>query len=83
MLNYTLISSNFQRLRRQKAAQENRDLPLRVIADESKLALGTVHKISTGEISGVRLSSIDALCAYFGVGSISELIEYKPQQNSN
>lgn len=77
MLNCALINSNFQKLRREKAARENRDLPLRTIAEEAQLALATVHKISTGNVSGVRLSSIDALCHYFGVSSIAELIEFK------
>lgn len=77
MLNCTVINSNFQKLKREKAARENRDLPLRTIAEEAELSLATVHKISTGKVQGVRLSSIDALCTYFGVATIAELIEYR------
>ncbi|HEY0074975.1 MAG TPA: helix-turn-helix transcriptional regulator [Abditibacteriaceae bacterium] len=61
-----MIKSNFEDLRRKKAFEEKRKLTLRTIADETGLSLGTVHRVSSGEIEKVYLSTIDTLCAYFG-----------------
>ncbi len=70
------MKSHFQDLRRRKAFEEQRDLPLRTIASETGLALATIHRVSSGKIDGVRLATLDTLCAYFSVSSISDLIEY-------
>jgi DNA-binding Xre family transcriptional regulator len=72
-----MIESKFQTLRWQKAAQENRDITLREIAEQTQLSLGTIHKMSKGTVKGVRIETLDALCRYFAVSSISELIEFK------
>ena len=71
-----MIKSNFAQLRRQKSVDVGQDLTLRDIAGATGLAVGTVHRVSSGNVEGVRLSTIDALCAYFGVSSVSDLIEY-------
>lgn len=73
-----LIVTRFDELRRAKEARENRDLPLRTIAEETELALSTVHRFKTGQIEGVRISTLEALCRYFDVKTIAELIEYTP-----
>ncbi len=72
-----MIISRFDRLRRAKAAEENRDLPLRLIAAETGLALGTVHRLNKGEIMKVYVSTLDTLCKYFDV-TVDKLIEYLP-----
>jgi DNA-binding Xre family transcriptional regulator len=74
-----LIVTRFDELRRAKAARENRDLPLRTIAEETALALSTVHRFKSGQLEGVRISTLETLCRYFGVKSIAELIEYTPE----
>ena len=71
-----MIKSHFQDLRRRKAFQEGRNLPLRTIADETKLSLTTVQRISSGDMKGIRLTTLDTLCDYFGVESLSDLVEY-------
>ena len=73
-----MIRSRFDRLRREKSARENRDLPLRTLAEETGLALGTVQRINKGDIERVYLSTLDTLCTYFGINDIGELIEYIP-----
>ena len=76
----TMIESKFQKLRWQKAAKENRDITLREISQQTCLSLGTVQKLSKGSVKGVRIETLDALCSYFGVASIAELVEYVPVQ---
>lgn len=73
-----MIKSRFDDLRRDKAYRERRSLPIRVIAAETGLALGTVHRISKGSMERVYISTLDTLCAYFGVKAISDVLEYVP-----
>lgn len=75
-----MIRSHFQTLRRRKAAEENRNLTLRTIAQETGLAVGTVHRVSQDKLDRVNVTTLDALCRYFKVQSISELIEYLPDE---
>ena len=72
----SMIVSKFPALKRIKSAKENRDITLREIAEATNLSLGTIHKLSTGNINGVKVETLNALCRYFGVG-IGDLIEYK------
>ena len=74
-----MIKSKFDRLRREKSARENRDLPLRKIAEETGLALGTVARLNQGKMERVYLSTLDTLCDYFTLKEIGELIEYVPK----
>jgi len=73
-----MIKSHFEELRQKKATAEQRKLPIRTIATETGLAPGTVQRIKQGTHGRVYFSTLDALCCYFGVNSISELIEYSP-----
>lgn len=75
-----MIRSNFDKLRRRKAFQENRNLPLRAIAQETGLSLGTIQRVSSGSMERINMSTLDALCGYFDVATIAELIEYEPQK---
>ena len=73
-----MLKSRFDDLRRKKENKERRDLPLRTIAMDTKLALSTVHRVKTGPLDGLRLSTLETLCRYFCADSISDLIEYIP-----
>ena len=76
-----VVESRFHELRRRKALEEGRDISLRTVARETELALATVQRVASTDkdkVAGVRLSTLNALCDYFKVNSISELIEYKP-----
>jgi hypothetical protein len=72
-----VIISNFELLRRRKAAQENRDISIATIADETKLSTGALMRIKHTP-SSASMGTIETLCGYFGIKSIAELIEYKP-----
>lgn len=76
----SVIQSHFNDLRRKKGLEEKRDISLRTVARETKLALGTVQRMAseTDEgFAGVRISTLETLCKYFGVSSIADLIEYR------
>ncbi|MBW3635795.1 MAG: helix-turn-helix transcriptional regulator [Armatimonadetes bacterium] len=76
-----VVESRFHELRRRKALAEGRDISLRTVARETELALATIQRVAstdTSKVAGVRLSTLDALCRYFNVSSISELVEFKP-----
>ena len=74
-----MLKSRFDDLRRKKELEEKRDLPLRVIAADTKLALSTIQRVKTGPLGGLRLSTLETLCQYFSADSISDLIEYAPE----
>jgi DNA-binding Xre family transcriptional regulator len=76
----SVIYSHFNDLRRRKAATEGRDISIRTVAKETKLAQATVQRLASPKaegFAGVRISTLETLCDYFNVASISELIEYR------
>lgn len=73
------ITSHFDRLRRAKAHHENRDLPLRVIAEETGLSVNTLQRVRRNQMERVYLSTIETLCRYFGASRIDDLIELKAE----
>jgi DNA-binding Xre family transcriptional regulator len=73
-----MIRSNFDALRRQKEARENRDLTLRKIAEETQLSTSTLQRVKNPAIGDVTLSTVEKLCRYFGAKKIGDLIEYVP-----
>ncbi|MGI4788795.1 MAG: helix-turn-helix domain-containing protein [Janthinobacterium lividum] len=73
-----MIKLRFAELKRQKALREGRDLTLRKIASETGLAVDTVHRLNKGETGRVYLTTLDALCDYFDVKEVGELLEYVP-----
>jgi DNA-binding Xre family transcriptional regulator len=75
-----MIRSKFDRLRREKAATENRDISLRTVATETGLALGTVLRLNKGQVERVYLTTLDTLCKYFQLQEIGQLIEYIPDE---
>jgi DNA-binding Xre family transcriptional regulator len=73
-----MIQSHFEDLRRIKAAKERRDLPLRIIAAETGLAINTIQRVRNATMDRVQLTTLEKLCRYFAVKSLCELIEYSP-----
>jgi DNA-binding Xre family transcriptional regulator len=74
-----MLVSRFDELRRHKSYVEKRDLPLRTIAKEAKLSLTTVNRVSRGDVLKVNVSTLESLCKFFQVKTISELVEYIPE----
>ncbi len=77
---YRLIVSHFEQLRRHKSYKEKRNLPLRVISDETGLSQGTILRVKNATMARISLSTVESLCRYFDAKSLSELIEYVPDQ---
>jgi DNA-binding Xre family transcriptional regulator len=78
-----MIVSKFDDLRRHKAYMEKRDISLRKVAEETGLALGTIQRVNKGEVAKVNLSTLETLCRYFDVASLSELVEYRKNDPCN
>lgn len=74
----SVIYSNFNDLRRKKAAAESRDISIRTVARETGLAMTTLLRISKNDddVQNVRLSTVNVLCKYFGVG-VGEIVEFR------
>lgn len=75
-----MIRSFFEDLRRHKAYQEHRNLPIRTISEETGLSQGAILRLKNGNFARVSLSTLERLCRYFGVESLSDLIEYIPDE---
>lgn len=75
-----MIRSFFEDLRRHKAYQERRNLPIRTISEETGLSQGAILRLKNGSFERVSLSTLERLCRYFGVESLSDLIEYIPDR---
>ena len=73
-----MILSHFEDLRRHKEFLERRNLPIRTISEETGLSQGTILRVKNLKMERVYLSTLETLCRYFGVKSISELMEYVP-----
>lgn len=73
-----MIESRFKDLCRKKAYQEKRNITLKVVAEESGLALSTIQKVSKGDILKLHVITLNTLCGYFKVRSITELVEFSP-----
>lgn len=77
MHNVSVFISHFERLRRTKALEESRDISLRTVAKESGLSLATIQRVRNGNMERVYLSTLEALCRYFRVKNVGDLIEFK------
>lgn len=77
-----MFKSNFDQLRRNKEARENRDLSLAKIAEETGLSTATIQRVKRSEVDNVRLSTLHTLCAYLGARRIGDLVEYYPDTES-
>jgi DNA-binding Xre family transcriptional regulator len=76
-----LILSHFEDLRRHKEYRERRDLPIRIISEETGLSQGAILRVKNATMARISLSTLERLCRYFGVKSIAELIEYKADES--
>jgi DNA-binding Xre family transcriptional regulator len=77
------MTSHFEDLRRQKAYLEKRSLSLRTISAETGLSQGAILRVKNLKMERVYLSTLETLCRYFGVKSLSELIEFVPDSPSD
>jgi DNA-binding Xre family transcriptional regulator len=71
-----MMRSLFEDLRRLKEFREKRDLSIRTIAEETGLSQGAVLRVKNLSLERVYFSTLETLCKYFAVNSLSELIEY-------
>jgi DNA-binding Xre family transcriptional regulator len=71
-----MMRSHFEQLRRRKAFVEQRDLPIRTISEETGLSQGAILRVKNLKMERVYLSTLERLCRYFSVDSVSELIEF-------
>jgi DNA-binding Xre family transcriptional regulator len=77
-----MMRSHFEDLRRLKAFREKRDLSIRTIAEETGLSQGAVLRVKNLSLERVYFSTLETLCRYFEVKSLSDLIEYVPEVKS-
>jgi DNA-binding Xre family transcriptional regulator len=77
-----MIRSHFDALRRRKAFDEQRDLSIRTISAETGLSHGAILRVKNLKLERVYLSTLERLCRYFAVSSLSELIEYVPDSEN-
>ncbi len=76
-----MIVSHFEDLRRHKEYIERRDLSIRKISEETGLSQGAILRVKNATMARVSLSTLEALCRYFTVKGLNELIEYVPEPN--
>ena len=75
-----MIICQLSRLRREKSLRDNRDISLRAVAREAGLSMQTIQRISRGEIERVYLSTLNALCVYFEVKEVGQLLQFVPEE---
>jgi len=75
-----MIVSHFEDLRRLKELRERRDLSIRTIAEETGLSQGAILRIKNVTLERVCLPTLERLCRYFNVKSLSDLLEYGPEE---
>lgn len=76
-----MITSHFEDLRRRKEYLERRDLPIRKISEETGLSQGAILRVKNVTMERISLSTLESLCRYFEVKSLSDLIEYVPDSS--
>lgn len=72
-----MIRSRLKRLRLDKEESENRKLTYKVITQETGLSEGVIVRLMSAQIDRVDMTTLDALCRYFGC-SVCDLLEYVP-----
>jgi DNA-binding Xre family transcriptional regulator len=77
-----MIVSRIDHLRRAKALAEGRDISLRTVAKEAGVSMNVLQRLRGTYPGGVTVASLETLCRYFGVKSVSELIEYVPDDQT-
>ena len=74
-----MILTHFEDLRRFKEYVERRDLPIRKISEETGLSQGAILRVKNATMARISLTTLERLCRYFEVKSLSDLIEYVPE----
>lgn len=74
-----MIRSKMKRLRLGKEEQEDRKLTYRVIAEETRLSIGTVQRLMNNEFDRVETPTLNALCKFFRC-DVGDLLEYVPDE---
>jgi DNA-binding Xre family transcriptional regulator len=75
-----MMRSHFDDLRRFKEFREKRDLSVRTISEETGLSQGAILRVKNLSLERVYFSTLETLCKYFDVKSLSDLIEYVPDE---
>jgi DNA-binding Xre family transcriptional regulator len=76
MYNPGVFISRLDDLRRKKSYEERRNISLRTIAEETGLALTTVHRVKAGPVDKIQLATLNTLCHYFKVDSLDAVIGF-------
>ena len=76
-----MIISHFENLSRRKEYRESRDLSVRTISEETRLSQGAILRVKNATMARISLSTLEALCRYFEVKGLNNLIEYVPDLN--
>ena len=74
-----MMRSHFEDLRRLKEFREKRDLSIRTISQETGLSQGAILRVKNLKMERVYLSTLETLCGYFAVTSLSDLMEFVPE----
>lgn len=77
-----MFLSHFENQRRHKEYIEKRDLTIRKIAEETGLSQGAILRVKNATMERISLTTLEALCRYFNVSSLCDLIEYVPSPES-
>lgn len=82
MYNTTVFVSHFQKLVLRKSAQVGRRLSLRDIAEDSRISLATIQKANAGKMDQISMPTVAALCTYFKLKRITDLVEWVPDPDT-
>jgi DNA-binding Xre family transcriptional regulator len=76
-----MIISYFDELRARKGRIERRKITLQVVAKEAGLSYTAVQRISSDRMTRIDMNTLNALCRYFDVKTVAEIIEYLPDED--
>ena len=75
------ITSRFRALLAEKEIQEKRRISVREIVRETGVSISTVQGIANNTLREIPIDGLAKICAYFGVTTLAELMEYDPANN--
>jgi transcriptional regulator with XRE-family HTH domain len=64
----------FRQLRRERSAQEQRDIRLEDVSKATGIAISTLSRLESGAAKGIELATLAKLAAYYGVNSGADLL---------
>lgn len=77
MYTSVVFVTHFDKLRRKLALAENRDISIREVSRKTGIAYTTLRRFADRPDT-VTMATLAALCDFFGVRTLTELIEWKP-----